>query len=360
MLGPPAHEPERASRSTPPVPTRCSAPSFMAIVARTIRWRPQLAKRDPALAAFIAECRRLGTRGRGDRDRGEAGLRHRSQGFVTPLTQTGAFRSCRQLRPRREYGTARIPAAPPTTSATSILSARRSRRNAGGVPAQAGSLELRHRSGSLDHGANGRRSIRAFSGAVGRAGQRGSRAASEQIMLGGKPQAQREINYKLRDWGVSRQCWGGCRFRLPDCRGVWGSWRRPACDRQAAGRRTSISPATRSTIIGIPHVACPQCAGAGDARNRTRWIPSSICWHSCASPSRTPAAANVANTADHWLAVDQYIGGIGYAILADLYLRSSPGLRRERGISISTSRSPACSPKARRCTRPSYTGTVNG
>ena len=67
------------SRSTPPGPTRCSACRSWRS-RRSIRWPPRSAARDPGAAAFIAECRRMGTSEAAIETDGEARLRHRPAG----------------------------------------------------------------------------------------------------------------------------------------------------------------------------------------------------------------------------------------------------------------------------------------
>ena len=63
---------------------------------RTIRWPPRRRRRIPALAAFIAECKRTGTAQEADREGREDGLRHRHQGAPSRSTRPG---SCRSMSP---------------------------------------------------------------------------------------------------------------------------------------------------------------------------------------------------------------------------------------------------------------------
>jgi leucyl-tRNA synthetase len=154
-----------------------------------------------------------------------------------------------------------------------------------------------------------------------------------ETSLGNAPQAERKVNFRLRDWGISRQRYWGCPIpvihcddcgvlpvpktdlpvRLPD--DVTFDQPGNPLDRHATWR----------------HVACPQCGK--DARRETdtmdTFVDSSWYFARFTAPWESqptdPAAAN------HWLPVDQYIGGIEHAILHLLYSRFFTRAMRETG-----------------------------
>ena len=88
----PANRRRANSKSTRPVPTRCSARGSWRS-RPTIRWRAQRRRRDPALAGVHRGMPQGRDLGRRDRDRGEEGLRHGPQSACIRSTPSGACRS---------------------------------------------------------------------------------------------------------------------------------------------------------------------------------------------------------------------------------------------------------------------------
>ncbi len=140
----------------------------------------------------------------------------------------------------------------------------------------------------------------------------------------GEPRGQRQVNYKLRDWGISRQRYWGCPIPIIHC--------------ESCG----VVPAdTNSLPIVLPadvafdqpgnpldrhptwkHVDCPRCGRA--ARRETDTMDTFVdsSWYFARFTDPTNEHAPTTRSAvDHWLPVDQYIGGIEHAILHLLYSR---------------------------------------
>jgi leucyl-tRNA synthetase len=131
------------------------------------------------------------------------------------------------------------------------------------------------------------------------------------------------VNWRLRDWGVSRQRYWGCPIPVIHC-GSCGVV--PVPDDQLPVR---LPEDVTFDVPGNPldhhpswkHVACPNCGKAARRETDTfdTFVDSSWYFARFCSPQ---AAEPVARDAvDRWMPVDQYIGGIEHAILHLLYSR---------------------------------------
>ena len=147
----------------------------------------------------------------------------------------------------------------------------------------------------------------------------------EAQTLGNRPQGRRQVNYKLRDWGISRQRYWGCPIPVIHCEAC-GRVPVPAADLPVRLPDDVTFDAPGNPLDRHPtwkNVACPQCGSAGAARDRhdghVRRIRPGI---SRASPTRgTRRRRRRRDVANAWLPVDQYIGGVEHAILHLLYSR---------------------------------------
>jgi leucyl-tRNA synthetase len=146
----------------------------------------------------------------------------------------------------------------------------------------------------------------------------------EQITLRGKPQAKRQINYKLRDWGVSRQRYWGCPIPIIHCEHC-GVVPVPVKDLPVKLPEDVSFDQPGNPLDRHPrwkHVACPKCGEPATRETDTMdtFVDSSWYFVRFTDPANASAPTDPA-TADHWLAVDQYIGGVEHAILHLLYSR---------------------------------------
>ncbi len=156
----------------------------------------------------------------------------------------------------------------------------------------------------------------------------------ETAQLHGRPQGERKINYKLRDWGISRQRYWGCPIPIihcPDCGVV------PVPD---ADLPVKLPEDVSFDRPGNPldhhptwkNVACPKCGAAARRETDTMdtFVDSSWYYARFTDPHNETAPAAPEQLA-RWLPVDQYIGGIEHAILHLLYSRFFSRAIRDTG-----------------------------
>lgn len=145
----------------------------------------------------------------------------------------------------------------------------------------------------------------------------------EQTTLGNRPQAARKVQFRLRDWGISRQRYWGCPIPMIHC--------------ESCG----VNPVPRADLpVKLPddvdfdrpgnpldrhatwrHVKCPKCGG--EARRETDTMDTFVdsSWYYARFTAPWENEPTDRAIADRWLPVDQYIGGVEHAILHLLYSR---------------------------------------
>ncbi|MDQ0997299.1 leucyl-tRNA synthetase [Phyllobacterium ifriqiyense] len=145
----------------------------------------------------------------------------------------------------------------------------------------------------------------------------------ENQTIGNRPQGERKVNFRLRDWGISRQRYWGCPIPMIHCDDC-GVVPVPKADLPVKlpddvefdrpGNPLDRHPTWR-------HVNCPKCGKAARRETDTMdtFVDSSWYFARFTAPwENEPTNPKIAN---HWLPVDQYIGGIEHAILHLLYSR---------------------------------------
>jgi leucyl-tRNA synthetase len=134
---------------------------------------------------------------------------------------------------------------------------------------------------------------------------------------------ERRVNFRLRDWGVSRQRYWGCPIPVIHC-GSCGVVPVPKKDLPVVLPEDVTFDKPGNPLEHHPtwkHVACPTCAKPARRETDTfdTFIDSSWYYARFCSP-KSDEPVNAAD-ARYWLPVDQYIGGVEHAILHLLYSR---------------------------------------
>jgi leucyl-tRNA synthetase len=145
---------------------------------------------------------------------------------------------------------------------------------------------------------------------------------------------RRRVNFRLRDWGVSRQRYWGAPIPVINCPGC-GAVPVPE-DRLPVVLPEDIAfDGIGSPLKKMPEwyrTQCPTCGGAAERETDTFDTFMESSWYYARYASRDNGTVMLDERANYWLPVDQYIGGIEHAILHLLYARFFHKLMRDAGL----------------------------
>src|SRR5437899_6658679 len=165
-----------------------------------------------------------------------------------------------------------------------------------------------------------------------------SREAWEQIAgdIEARGLGERRTNYRLQDWGISRQRYWGTPIPIVYC-DACGIVPVPETDLPVVlPLNVKLTGQGQSPLAGAPEFVqtrCPKCGGAARRETDTMdtFVDSSWYFYRYTDPKISTAPINKA-AVEYWFPVDQYIGGIEHAILHLIYMRFFTKVMRDIGL----------------------------
>lgn len=146
---------------------------------------------------------------------------------------------------------------------------------------------------------------------------------------------QSTTQYRLRDWGVSRQRYWGCPIPMINCE-YCGTVPVDEADLPVVLPTNVIPDGRGNPLKNMPefvNTLCPKCGQPAERETDTfdTFVESS--WYAQRFTSPTDDTQMITRAAaDKWLAVDQYVGGVEHAVLHLLYARFFHKVMRDEGL----------------------------
>ncbi len=159
-------------------------------------------------------------------------------------------------------------------------------------------------------------------------------SAAIAAALSAKNLGKRRTQYRLRDWGVSRQRYWGCPIPIIHCPSC-GEVPVPAEQLPVVLPEDVVMDGVGSPIKKDPsfyETSCPTCGSKATRETDTLDTFFESSWYFARYASFDSKTAMADERANYWLPVDQYIGGIEHAILHLLYARFFNKLMRDVGL----------------------------
>ena len=165
---------------------------------------------------------------------------------------------------------------------------------------------------------------------------------------------EKKVQFRLRDWGISRQRYWGCPIPIIHC-ATCGDVAVPDDQLPVVLPENVVPDGAGSPLAKMPEfyeTTCPQCGGAAKRETDTMDTFVESSWYYARYTSPGCSTGLVDERAQYWLPVDQYVGGIEHAILHLLYARFFNKLMRDEGLFGETALSSVSQEKVEQTLRP--------
>ena len=145
---------------------------------------------------------------------------------------------------------------------------------------------------------------------------------------------KKTTQFRLRDWGISRQRYWGCPIPIIKCHSC-GEVPVPEKDLPVVLPESIVMHGVGSPIKqdeSFYKTTCPSCGKPAERETDTMDTFVESSWYFARYPSYNNQNAMVDERSNYWMPVDQYIGGIEHAILHLLYARFFNKILRDLGL----------------------------